>query len=84
MPTPRLKARAATRQTLEADAAFREDFVTAVSHIGLCRDEAAALVESACGQSFEACRPAELVPVLATLLALVRSANTQTRLPCRR
>jgi hypothetical protein len=31
-------------------------------------------LESSCGQPFDECRPADLVPVLAALLALVRGA----------
>jgi hypothetical protein len=60
----------------DADATFRADFLIAVSHIGLSRDEAVALVETSSGRPFAACVATDLVPVLGELLALARCVHT--------
>ena len=55
-----------------ADAAFRDDFLRIVANTGFnCRD-ATQLVEISTGCPFDACTPAELVPALRELLALVQ------------
>jgi len=68
MSTIRLNARPAS--ATEAGSAFREDFLQVVARIGLSPDEAAQLVEASSGQSFAACLPADLLPILDDLLAL--------------
>ena len=70
MSTIRLSARQAS--ATEAGCAFREDFLQVVARIGLSPDEAAQLVEAASGQSFAACVPADLRPILDDLLALAQ------------
>jgi hypothetical protein len=57
------------------DAAFREDFLRAVSHIGLSRDTAAALVETCSGRPFSVCGATDLLLVVQELLPLVRRAT---------
>jgi hypothetical protein len=71
VPTITVKLRAEERNA----AAFREDFLGAVSLIGLSRDRAAALVETCSGRPFSACGAADLLPVVQVLLTLVRSAT---------
>jgi hypothetical protein len=64
----------------DAEAAFREDFLSKVSQIGLGRDRAAAFVEVSTGRPFAACEPMDLLPVLGKLLALAqRTTNTNRR-----
>lgn len=72
VPTTRLNCREARRLVPDVDATFREEFLRAVSHIGLCRNDAIALVEAFSGHPFDACTPAELLPVLGDLLALAQ------------
>jgi len=56
----------------DAGTAFREDFLQVVASIGLSPDEAALLVEASSGHPFAACAPADLLPILDDLLALVQ------------
>ena len=60
----------------DADATFRQDFLNAVSHIGLGRDEVVALIEASSGRPFAACMATDLVPVLGELLLLARCVHT--------
>ncbi len=60
----------------DADDTFRKDFLIAVSHIGLGRDEVVALVEASSGRPFAACTATDLLPVLCELLALARCIHT--------
>ena len=69
MSTIRLSTRPALIAP-DAGTAFREDFLQVVARIGLSPDEAAQLVEASSGQSFAACLPADLLPILDDLLAL--------------
>jgi hypothetical protein len=56
----------------DTDATFRKDFLNAISHIGLGRDEVVALVEASSGRPFAAFTATDLLPVLGELLALAR------------
>jgi len=71
MSTIRLSARPASAVP-DAGTAFREDFLQVVASIGLSPDEAALLVEASSGHPFAACAPADLLPILDDLLALVQ------------
>ena len=51
-------------------------FSGAVSHVGLGRDEAVALVEASSGRPFAACVATDLLPILGELLALARCVHT--------
>jgi len=55
---------------IDADAAYREDFVRVVAHVGVDWHQAASLAEALSGRRFQACSPADLVPALAQLVAL--------------
>jgi hypothetical protein len=79
--TLRLKVRAAERFGPDADATFREDFLRAVSHLGIGRDQAAALVEASIGRPFAACGAADLLPLLGELLALAQRTTNVHRGP---
>ena len=59
----------------EADAAFRDDFLRTVANTGFDCHAAMRLVEISTGHPFEACTPAELVPVLGELLAVAERAK---------
>jgi len=75
VPTTRAKSPHAARPAItDVDAQFREDFLRAVLHFGLGRDDAEALVQACCGRPFGACGPVELLPILDDLLALARRA----------
>jgi len=58
------------RVAADADAAYREDFVRVVAHVGVDSHQAASLAEALSGRRFQACSPADLVPALAQLVAL--------------
>jgi hypothetical protein len=77
----RLHVGAAERRGLDADAAFREDFLRAVSHVGLGRDQAVALVEASSGRPFAACGPSDLLPILTDLLTLAQRTTHVHRGP---
>ena len=64
---------AATRVESEPDAAYRDDLVQVLAHLGLGPAEAVTFVEASTGRSFETCSPTHLLPLLQELLALVRS-----------
>jgi hypothetical protein len=70
--TLRLHVGAAERPGPDTNATFREDFISAVSHVGLGRDHAVALVEAASGRPFAACGATDLLPVLGELLAVAQ------------
>ncbi len=59
----------------DSDATFRNDFLNAVSRVGVGRDEVVALVEASIGRPFAACVATDLVPVLSELLALARCVH---------
>jgi hypothetical protein len=71
-----LKVQAAQKVPPDAHAPFREDFLRAVSQVGLGRDQAVALVEASSGRPFAACGPSDLLPILIDLL---RFAQRTTR-----
>jgi hypothetical protein len=70
--TRRVHGGAAQRRGLDADVNFRNDFLRAVSLVGLGRDQAVALVEASSGRPFAACGATHLLPVLGELLALAQ------------
>ena len=75
MPTTRAKSpHSATPAIADVDAQFREDFLRAVLHLRLGRDDAEALVQACSGRPFGVCGPAELLPILDDLLALAQRA----------
>jgi hypothetical protein len=76
--TLRVHAGVAQRRCLDGDVNFREDFLRAVSHVGLGRNQAVALVEASSGQPFAACRAAHLLPILGELLELAQRATHVT------
>ncbi|MGI9149245.1 MAG: hypothetical protein ACR2IK_22310 [Chloroflexota bacterium] len=76
MSTSTLKARAADELDSVADAIFREEFLGAVSHVGLGQDQAVALVEASTGRPYAVCGAADLLPILGDLLALVRRTSS--------
>ncbi len=78
----RLKVRAAERFGPDADATFREDFLRAVSHLGIGRDQTVALVEASCGQAFAACGATDLLPVLGELLTLAQRTTVNRGPAC--
>ena len=57
---------------LDANTAFRAEVLELVGRIGLAPGEAVALVEASSGHPFDACTPAELVPLLSDLLTLAQ------------
>ena len=57
---------------LDATTAFRADVLELVGSIGLAPDQAVMLVEASSGHPFDACTPAELVPLLSDLLTLAQ------------
>ena len=57
---------------LDANTAFRADVLDLIGRIGLAPDEAVTLVEASSGHPFDACTPAELVPLLRDLLTLAQ------------
>jgi hypothetical protein len=79
--TRRLKVRTKDRLGPDAAATFREDFLSAVSHVGLGRDQAVAVVEATSGRPFAACGATDLLPVLGTLLALAQRTTHVKRGP---
>lgn len=58
---------------IDAEAAYREEFLKLLAHLDLESAEAIALVEAGTGRRFEMCSPEQLVPVLQELLQVVRS-----------
>jgi len=58
------------RVATSAEAAYREDFMRVVAHVGVDSRQAATLAEATSGRRFQACSPADLVPALAQLVAL--------------
>jgi len=73
--TTRAKSPHAARPAItDVDAQFREDFLRAVLHLRLGRDDADALVQACSGRPLGACGPAELLPILDDLLALAQRA----------
>ena len=78
------RSRAIWVKPSDADGAYREDFLTAVSHVGLWRDQAVALVEAQTGRPFAKCSPRQFLPVLQELLQLLRRHATplDPRPPC--
>ena len=56
----------------DAHRAFRAEVLELVGRIGLAPGEAVALVEASSGHPFDACTPAELVPLLSDLLTLAQ------------
>jgi hypothetical protein len=68
--------RAAEEVDPDTDATFRMDFLNAVSHIGLSRDELVALVEASSGRPFATRVATDLLPVLSKLLALAQCVHT--------
>ncbi len=56
----------------DAEAAYRKDVLRLLSRLGLEPAQAIALLEADTGRPFEACSPAQLVPVLQELLELLR------------
>ena len=63
----------------DASADFREDLLNVVASVGLRRAEVVVLVEMRTGHAFEACAPAELLPLLRDLLALARRTTRAGR-----
>ena len=83
MSTAREQSRGEYRTAPDTDAAVREDFLRAVSHLGLGPERAAALVEGWSGRPFATCRPPQLLSLLDELLALARRAmDTPARPAC--
>ena len=70
--TLRPDRRPATATIPDAHIAFRADFLELIGRIGLAPDEAVTLVEASSGHPFDACTPAELVPLLRDLLTLAQ------------
>jgi hypothetical protein len=68
--------RAAEEVDPDTDATFRIDFLNAIAHTGLCRDELVALVEASSGRLFADCVATDLLPVLGELLLLARRVHT--------
>ena len=56
----------------DAGVAYRQDVLRLLSRLGLEPAQAIALLEADTGRPFEACSPAQLVPVLQELLDLLR------------
>jgi len=56
----------------DAHTAFRAEVLELIGRICLAPDEAVALVEASSGHPFDACTPAELVPLLSDLLTLAQ------------
>jgi hypothetical protein len=65
----------------DAEATFREEFLSLVAQVGLGRDRAVALVEAVRGRPFTACGAQDLVSVLDELLALARRIALVHRVP---
>ena len=55
----------------EPAAMYRDGFLQATGHLGITRDDAAALVESISGRPFDECGWAELEPAIHQLQVLV-------------
>jgi hypothetical protein len=70
--TRRVHGGAAQRRGLDGDVNLREDYLRAVSHVGVGRNQAVALVEASSGQPFAACRAVHLLPILGELLELAQ------------
>ena len=74
------------RVVADAAAAYREDFVRVVAHVGLDSYQAASLAEAMSGRRFQACSPEDLAPALAHLGALaehLRTAQVSRSWSCR-
>ncbi len=83
MSTTREQSPAQCRAAPVTDAAVREDFLRAVSHVGIGPERAAALVERWSGRPFGTCGRSELLPLLDELLSQVRGAmDTPGRPAC--
>ena len=68
---------------VDADTAFREDFLRLVSTIGVSHDRAVLLVELSTGSPFDTCTPSELLPLLFDLIALAhRTSHGSGGLAC--
>jgi hypothetical protein len=75
--TSRMKHSCSARdRTPDPEAAYREDLLRLLARLGLDAVEAVALVEANTGRPFETCSPADLLPLLQELLALVHSRTT--------
>jgi hypothetical protein len=70
-----VEAQATQRPDSDDQATFRDDFLNAVFHLHLGKDQTVALVEASSGKPFAACTAGDLLPVLESLLALVQRTN---------
>ena len=64
------------RVATDAHAAYREDFVRVVAHVGVDSHQAASLAEALSGRRFGSCSPSDLLPALAHLAAVAERIRT--------